>query len=860
LLALHLSCGALSCAQPAGKPADLPPITTRIAGTVRDDATGLPLAGAAVHSEPPTESLTTGADGAFALQQGITPRTVYRITAAKAGYLPAQAGFATVEGNTTQVDLTLVPAKPQLAASRDTLDFGAFDTTASFAVSNAGDAEAPLSFQATSAAAWVKGLTPASGALDHPAVVKVELDRSKLGTPYGVRSGTVELTSNGGARTVALRVDNPDPAKPYLAVSPQHLDFGLAGVERTLVLRNAGSGTLHWKATPARPWVTVSKTSGDLPFGPFESLTVSVDRSLLPEGHGTSTLSFTATDGAAQPQSVELVFEVGGAPITAVEPALADFGAASSTVTFSVRNAGYGTLSYQLEPPAVNWFTVKDPPPATWQTLGAGQRRAVTLSLVPDTLPPGVHFAPLVVRSDQNLPGQQVAGGNRTVTVRAECCAANAPRLEVSTTSVDLGSEGTGTITLTNTGWGVASYAVTSKPAWLSVTPAAADIVTPFQTPPQSQQVVLSVDRTGLGLGHYSGSVHFSSAAGEHDVAVTMTVAGFLWTRRAGGGAPPARSQTALTEVLGLGSGRSFALYGGLSGGNWQGDTWSFDFDAGWRQETTNGTPGVRGPARFMGASGSVCPILYGGGPLGYAADRAFPWYLNCRFADAFHWEVLLTCATDPSKPLSAAPCAADANSGVSRVGMQRTSNGVVVYYGGLDVAGTRALATVSRQYDLRADVGTLPRPLLDAVPLEYPSGTSNLVLLVGTPCSNSDPATCTGMTLMRGPSVGYSGNGYAFTEEKVGASVQRTGAAAFILDGAIYLFGGYDSTGALTQSLLRVTTDGKVAPVPTFGTLPPARANAGLAVNSNSGKGVLFGGTDGTSDLGDTWILERFQ
>jgi hypothetical protein len=133
-----------------------------------------------------------------------------------------------------------------------------------------------------------------------------------------------------------------------------------------------------------------------------------------------------------------------------------------------------------------------------------------------------MHFTTVVARSDENLAGQVVAGGNRAVSVHAEVD--NAPVLHADQTSLPLGTAASGTLLLKNTGWGVASYAVGNKPSWLTITPDAADIVTPFGSAPQSQELVFSIDRTGLSVGPYSGSVHIGSAAGNLDIAVSMTV------------------------------------------------------------------------------------------------------------------------------------------------------------------------------------------------------------------------------------------------------------------------------------------------------------------------------------------------
>src|SRR4051794_12223097 len=107
----------LAC-QPGG---NLPPIVTSMRGTVFDAASGKPVAGVAISTEPPTQELSTDASGTFAIAD-LSPDTTYRLSARKKGFLDAEATFAAVDGTDIQLDLTLTSTGPLLALSRSSLE------------------------------------------------------------------------------------------------------------------------------------------------------------------------------------------------------------------------------------------------------------------------------------------------------------------------------------------------------------------------------------------------------------------------------------------------------------------------------------------------------------------------------------------------------------------------------------------------------------------------------------------------------------------------------------------------------------------------------------------------------------------
>jgi len=97
-----------------------------------------------------------------------------------------------------------------------------------------------------------------------------------------------------------------------------------------------------------------------------------------------------------------------------------------------------------------------------------------------------------------------------------------APHLVLSTTSLDLGSESsTESFTIANGGTGTLTWTVSDNQSWLSVSP------TNGVTTTEQDEVTVTVSRSGLAAGAYSGAVTVTPGTGaDQGVAISMTVSG----------------------------------------------------------------------------------------------------------------------------------------------------------------------------------------------------------------------------------------------------------------------------------------------------------------------------------------------
>ena len=123
----------------------------------------------------------------------------------------------------------------------------------------------------------------------------------------GTMTGVIQLVSGGGPVNVGVTVR----VGPHLAVSPTSLAIAEASNVATVTLSNTGHGVVSWRATPSVSWLAVSPISGFL--GTAESVVVSVvpNRTSLPPG--TSSASITILSGV-DAVGVQLPVSVGVAP------------------------------------------------------------------------------------------------------------------------------------------------------------------------------------------------------------------------------------------------------------------------------------------------------------------------------------------------------------------------------------------------------------------------------------------------------------------------------------------------------------------------------------------------------------------
>ncbi|HEY6886160.1 MAG TPA: choice-of-anchor D domain-containing protein, partial [Solirubrobacter sp.] len=422
-------------------------------------------------------------------------------------------GHVTVAGGAAgskTVTATLVVGEPPaaLAVSTPELDFsgvegGADPDPQTLTVSNSGGGT--LDFTAQSDSAWLS-VTPDAGSAPDDLTVSVDAGGAQPG------EHTAHITIDAGSageQTVAVTF-NVDERPAALALSTATLSFsgtegGSNPASKTVSVSNSGGGSLSFTASADAAWLSVTPASGSAP----KDLTVSAD--LAGRQAGTYTGHVTVDAGAGGTKTVTVTLTVAAPPpALSVSASTLSFsatrGAANpATQSFSVTNAGGGTLSYSASDDAA-WLA---------ETPAAGSApQSVTASVDTSGLASGSYTGHVTVDAG--------AAGTKTVTVTLTVVEPPAV-LSVSPASLSFsGTEGASnpaskTVTVSNTGGGSLSFTTASDAAWLSVTPASGSA---------PRDLAVSADLAGRQAGTYTGHVTIDAgAAGTKTVTVTLTVA-----------------------------------------------------------------------------------------------------------------------------------------------------------------------------------------------------------------------------------------------------------------------------------------------------------------------------------------------
>jgi hypothetical protein len=286
------------------------------------------------------------------------------------------------------VSLEVAGQGPELSVTPASLDFDELLSERTLYIRNLG---APtLSWVITPEADWITS-TPPAGTGD--ANVSVTVDRSTLST--GVHHGFLSIVSNGGTAQTQVRVVVPaPPTEPWLSVTPITLSFAASETEKTFEVANIGAGTLEWTVSEDQEWMTVAPLSGTQD----GTITVTIDRSVMPEGSQTGVVH-VASNGGDATVTVEAINGI----VLSVSPTELVFDSpADNPATVAISNVGTGTLEWSLVSNA-DWLTVNP----TSGTGGGQVHVTADLCAIPSAMP---SFANIAVVSN---------GGAETIAVVA---------------------------------------------------------------------------------------------------------------------------------------------------------------------------------------------------------------------------------------------------------------------------------------------------------------------------------------------------------------------------------------------------------------------------------------------------------
>ncbi len=240
-----------------------------------------------------------------------------------------------------------------LGSDPERLDFSITDAAISLTIINesGGNPEYTL----TPSDSWVHVSRTAGTFVGSSFSVLVTIDRNSL--PAGESTSSIIVSLDDG-RGLAVPVSAfvPDAgALSSLWVSTTELDFGDTDESLMFHVRSNSTSAVSYTINSLQDWILISPPSGSST-GEADDITVGVDRSLLTPG--THVGAVTLVTDSAESISIAIVVNVGDAPLVTgggdpgaipeVDQQSLDFGAETLVRTFTLRNAGTGSMNYTV--------------------------------------------------------------------------------------------------------------------------------------------------------------------------------------------------------------------------------------------------------------------------------------------------------------------------------------------------------------------------------------------------------------------------------------------------------------------------------------------------------------------------------
>ncbi len=180
-----------------------------------------------------------------------------------------------------------------------------------------------------------------------------------------------------------------------------------------------------------------------------------------------------------------------------------DFGSDDETLSFDISNDGYATLNWTINENE-EWLSCNP----TSGSIAVGQKAAVVVAVNRSGLNRGNYSQTIAITSN---------GGSSNIRVSMFVQGAS---LNVTPEELDFGSSSTVLpLTLKNTGSKTLQYSLTKSNNWIK-----SEQETGSLSASETRQLMISVDRTGMDEGEYSGSISISVGEDKVEIPVKMSV------------------------------------------------------------------------------------------------------------------------------------------------------------------------------------------------------------------------------------------------------------------------------------------------------------------------------------------------
>lgn len=288
-------------------------------------------------------------------------------------------------------------------------------------------------------------------------------------------------------------------ANPVLLIGEDFLRFNSSTDTLRFDINNSRTGQLDWTLTTSTDdggeWLNLlSEASGATIGGESSEAVLAVDRSVLSGGSYFGWVRVASNGGNDSVRITLAVAEI------SVNTAMLDFGNDVNTLSFTVSNIGEGSLNWTASENE-DWIEV-----APVSGVVVDNPDEVVVAVNRDGIDGGTFNRPITITSN---------GGNAQVNVRMTV----EPVLSLDPMSLDFGGEDRRTLNITNSGIGRLAWEIVEDEEWLNVAQDAGSTESG-----QTDNVVFTVDRTGLDNGVYNTEALIASNGGDEVIHISMNV------------------------------------------------------------------------------------------------------------------------------------------------------------------------------------------------------------------------------------------------------------------------------------------------------------------------------------------------
>ena len=407
----------------------------------------------------------------------------------------------TSNGGDQELTLHIEVNRAVAVVSEEVLDFPSQLAQAAFVLSN--DGNIPLIWDITEEIGWLK-VAPENGEIEAGASQEVVLDVSRSELSPGSYSGSLSISSNGGAYLLSIEAEVA--AIPLLVLSDRRLDFGEDVDQHQISVSNEGNAPLEWEIRENLTGVEISPSGGQLNPGELSEVSIQLVRPDIEPGRQEILLPLYSDGGNA---TVVCQVTVNRA-VLSVSKDTANFRSDFRRSVQVIKNDGNIDLTWDISED-LPWLEIL---PATGIT-GANATQSIELKADRSDLPIGNHSGVVTIESN---------GGVHHIQVLLEV--EPSFRWSISDTEINLEPyDQAHVVSVSNDGNIAFSWSIVGIEDWLEVLPNEGSLEIG-----QEVDLTIRVRQRPPPIGKFDATLVFESSMGDSTFPIGMTVPGAILT------------------------------------------------------------------------------------------------------------------------------------------------------------------------------------------------------------------------------------------------------------------------------------------------------------------------------------------